>query len=65
MVMMVWIFENMPVKKCENEERDRRLEVVKLLTALSYCVSGSFIFLSSSICLRIAFIKRCVSANEP
>ena len=26
-----------------NEERDRRLEVVKLLTALSYCVGGSFI----------------------
>ena len=36
---MVMIFENMLVKKCENEERDRRLEVVKLLTALSYCVS--------------------------
>ena len=27
-----------------NEERERRLEVVKLLTALSYCVDGSFIW---------------------
>ena len=32
------------IKKCGNEERDRRLEVVKLLTELSYGVSGSFIF---------------------
>ena len=29
--------------KGRNEERDRRLEVVKLLTTLSYCVDGSFI----------------------
>ena len=26
-----------------NEERDRRLQVVKLLTALNYCVGGSYI----------------------
>ena len=36
-----------------NEERDRRLQVVKLLTALSYCVDSSFMFLCSSICFRI------------
>ena len=27
-----------------NEERDRRLQVVKLLTALNYCVGGSSLF---------------------
>ena len=31
-----------PLDEGGNEERDRRLEVVKLLTALSYCVGGSF-----------------------
>ena len=29
--------------KCGNDKRDR-LEVVKLLTALSYCVGGSTVF---------------------
>ena len=42
-----------------NEERDRRLQVVNLITALSYCVGSSF-------CFRIAFtVKRCVSAQKP
>ena len=30
--------------KSGNDERDRRLEVVKLITALSYCVGSSFHF---------------------
>ena len=44
----------------------RRLQVVKLITALSYCVgSSSFIFLCSSISFIIAFtVKRCISALE-
>ena len=54
------------IKKGGNEERDRRLQVVKLLTALSYCVGSSFTFLCCRISFRIAFnVKRCVSAQKP
>ena len=53
-------------QKGGNEERDRRLQAVKLLTALSYGVGSSSIFLCSSINFRIAFtVKRCVSAQKP
>ena len=38
-----------------NEERDRRLEVVKLLTALSYCVAALSFVLCSSTIIGIAF----------
>ena len=52
-------------RKGGNEERDRHLQVAKLLTALSCCVGSSFIFLRSSISFRIAFtVKRCVSAKK-
>ena len=48
-----------------NEERDKRLQVVELLTAL-LAFGSSFIFLCSSISFRIAFtVKRCVSAQKP
>ena len=36
-------FEKKTYEKGRNEERDRRLQVVKLLTALSYRVGGSLI----------------------
>ena len=43
-----------------NKERDRRLQVVKLLPALSYCVGSSFFFWCSSISFRTTFtVKRC------
>ena len=52
--------------KGENEDSGRRLQVVKLLTALSYCVGSSFTFLCSSISFRIAFTpKRWASAQKP
>ena len=57
---------NLSYEKCRNEERARRLKVVKLLTALSYCVSCSSIYLSASISLIIAVtVKRCASAKKP
>ena len=34
-----------------NEERDKRLQVVELLTALSYCVGSSFISFVSALVL--------------
>ena len=49
-----------------NEERDRRLQVVKLLTAFSYCVVVPSFVLCSSISLGIDFtVKRRVSARKP
>ena len=45
---------NIIILKCGNEKRDKRLEVVKLLTALSYCVDGSFILSVFSISIMIA-----------
>ena len=55
------------VKKRGDEERDSHLGMVKLLTALSYCVVGGTFFLCLlGISIRIAFnIKRCVSAEKP
>ena len=49
-----------------NEERDRRLEVVKFLTALSYCVvGGSFIFCVPVLVLgsRSLFSDACQCRN--
>ena len=52
-----------------NEERDRRLQVVKLLTALSYCVGGSSlfaVFLQLIVIDGIVFYsKRFGSAHKP
>ena len=40
-------------KNSGNEERDRRLQVVKLLTALSYCVGDSSLF---AVLLQLSLI---------
>ena len=52
--------------KSGNEESDRRLQVVKLLTALSYCIDSYFNVLCSSIGFRIDFtVKPRLSAQNP
>ena len=59
-------FEIKTYKKGGNEERDRRLQVVKLLTALSYRVGGSLICsVFQHLCYGMAFtVKGCVSAKK-
>ena len=41
-----------------NKKRDKHLQVVKLLTALSYRVGSSFVFSCSRVRVRIAFTAK-------